>query len=130
MAKYENQGAPFWTPGRNVTGHADVALTGKRFVAIAGPRTDGNPTVGLPAAGGRVFGVTAYDTPADDKVTLYRGGIVPVEADGPIAAGAPLFAAADGRATATDPGAGSNVVGIAVDDAADGEDAVVDLDRA
>lgn len=128
MAKYENQGAPYWTPGDNITGHASVALTGKRFVRIAGARVDGNPALNH-SAGADVLGVAAYDTPADDKVTVYVGGVVPVVAAAAVAAGDRITSTANGEGTPATGGAGATVpyAGIALDDAAAGEDVPVHL---
>lgn len=127
-----NPAVPFWDEGNTFTGHASAAVTGKRFVSISGPRVDGNPRVAHAAQGTngkRAVGVAAYDAPSGGKVTVYSGpGIVmPVTAAGAISAGDDVYSDANGKATATSPGAGARPSGTALDDAADGTDAVVKL---
>lgn len=126
-----NPAVPFWDEGNTFTGHASAAVTGKRFVTISGARVDGNPRVAHAASAAAVkpVGVAAYDAASGAKVTVYSapGIVMPVTADGSITAGAPVFSTAAGKATATDPGTGSSPAGYALDDAADGTDAVIKL---
>ena len=123
-----NPAVPFWDEGNTFTGHASAAVTGKRFVTISGPRVEGNPAVAHAAgtATTKAVGVAAYDAAAGTKVTVYSGpGIVmPVTAGAAIAAGAPIYSLADGRATSVATG---NIVGWALDDAAVGADCPVKL---
>jgi hypothetical protein len=69
-----------------VTCHAAAALTGGRFVRITAAPNGGNPTVNVPAAGGRTFGIAAQDVASGGKVTVIRpGGLVQVEAGATLA---------------------------------------------
>jgi hypothetical protein len=126
-----NPAVPFWDEGNAITGHAQTNVLGKRFVTIVGARVDGNPRVGhaVGSATVKAIGVSAYDAAAGLKVTYYGapGIVMPVTAAGPITAGAPVFSDAAGKATATNPGGTSLVAGWAMDDAADGTDAVIKL---
>lgn len=125
-----NSAVPFWDEGNTITCHAEAAVTGKRFVTISGPRVDGNPQVSqlVGAANVRAIGVAGYDAAAGAKVSVYSapGLVMPVTASGAITAGQPVYSAADGKAVAAQP-AGAPIVGIALDDAADGTDAPIKL---
>lgn len=79
---------PFQAPADTVTGHCAVALTGGRFVAIAGvQQADGPWTIGLPAAGGDSIGVVLRDGAIGDRVPVQCEGIVPVVAGVALVAG-------------------------------------------
>lgn len=122
-----NSATPFWDSGDTITAHAAAPLYGKRFVAIAGPRTEGNPTVNYPAAGGaKVFGVTGYDVAAGAKVTVHHAPpiVVPVTAGAAVAAGDLVTSDATGRAVPA--GTGQQILGLALDAAALGEDVCLD----
>ena len=123
-----NPAVPFWDEANTITCHASAAVTGKRFVAVSGPRVDGKPRVAhaVGSATSRSLGVAAYDAPSGAKVSVYTGpGIVmPVTAAGAITAGQDVYSDAQGRATATQP-TGARAAGVALDDAADGTDAVI-----
>lgn len=125
-----NPAVPFWDEANTFTGHAEAAVTGKRFVTVSGPRVDGRPQVSHAAssATSKPVGVSAYDAEAGRAVTIYSapGLIMPVTGSGAITANAPVYSTADGRATATDPGI-ALIAGYALDDAADGDDVVVKL---
>jgi predicted RecA/RadA family phage recombinase len=94
MAEVEH----FYKPGKDITCHANVAITGGRCVMIVGNRPSGpalntsaeggNYLVGLPTAAGRIFGVALTDAASGAKVGVTRGGVVPIESAGNIAAGA------------------------------------------
>lgn len=126
-----NPAVPFWDEGNTITCRGSVAITGKRFVSVSGARNNGNPSVSHAASSAtrKPLGVAARDAAASEPVSVYSapGLVMPVTASGAITAGAPVFSAADGRATATDPGTGSRPAGYALDDAADGADAVIKL---
>lgn len=109
---------PFADPADAFTGHASAAVTGCRFLRIAGPKVDGSP--GIPgsghyqvqhaAAAGHVFGVAMRDKPAGSKVGVQRSGIVPVECAVAMAAGTRVESDAAGRAVplgTTAPAAGA-----------------------
>ena len=92
---------PFKEPGKDVTGQASSAVTGKRFLAITGNlQADGSITVAHAGAGVRVAGVSKYDAASGAKVGVIRGSkvVVPVTAGGTIAAGAEVESDAQGRA--------------------------------
>lgn len=125
-----NELIPYWLPGQTITCEAEAAVTGKRAVAISGPRVGGNPQVSPTATSEDLFGIAAYDAAAGDKVTVFVGRLVlPMEASGAITAGDHLVLGAAGVVSTAAPGAGvtAPVIGIAVDDAADGDDVPVAL---
>lgn len=113
-------------PGEPVTCHAAGALTGGRFVRITGAPNGGNPTVNVPAAGGRIFGVAAQDAASGSKVTVLRpgGSVVQVEAGATLAAGDLVEATATGVAIVRTTGI---VAGEVVEGAATGALALIDL---
>lgn len=114
---------PFWDDADEITCHANVALTGQRFVNIVGPTVEGNPLVGLPAAGGITFGVAGRDVAAGDKVLVYTANlVVPVEAAAAIAAGQEVEVNALGQVI---PLAAGRARGRALDDAANGSTAMI-----
>lgn len=118
---------PYWDNGDTLTAHAAAALFGKRFVAISGPRTEGNPTVNYPAAGGsKTFGVTGYDVAVNGKVTVWHqpAVILPVTAGAQLAAGDLVTSDAQGRAVPA--GTGQQILGLCLDPATAGQDAVID----
>lgn len=85
--------------GEDVTCHAAGALTGGRFVRITGAPNGGNPTVNVPAAGGRTFGIASVDTASGGKVMVLRPEkIVQVEAGATLNAGDLVEANAAGQA--------------------------------
>ncbi len=118
---------PKFKPGAAVTGHAAVDLVGARFVAVVGEPVGGNTQVGAPAAGGRVFGVTATDAPAGSKVGVHEsdGQIVPVEAGAALAAGNLVTPTATGAAAVA--GVGAHIAGQVTQGAALGAQALVKL---
>lgn len=121
-----NQSLPFYLPGDEVTCHAKTAISGRRLVAIDGPRVDGNVQVSHAGAGVRAFGVSAYDAAAGAKLTVYRvSAIHAIESGAALTAGAALKSDAVGRVI---PQAGAGViVGYACDDAAANVTAPVDF---
>lgn len=125
-----NPAVPFWDEGNTITCHASAAVTGKRFVSISGARVDDNPRVNhaVGSATKKALGVSGYDAASGDKVTVYAGPglVMPVTAAGAITAGAFVYSDAAGKATSTQP-TGAIVLGIALDDAADGTDCPVKL---
>jgi predicted RecA/RadA family phage recombinase len=121
-----NASVPYFDHGDTITAHAAADLFGRRFVAIDGPRTDGNPTVNYPEAGAKVFGVSSYDVRAGGKVTIHHQDalVVPVTAGGNVGAGDLVTSDAQGRAvTAT---GSAPVLGISLDAGAEGEDLPID----
>lgn len=127
----QNPAVPFWDEGNTITAQAAVAITGKRFVRIAGPRVNEQVRVnhGASAVAGRAFGVSGFDAAVDALVSCYTapGLVMPVTAAVALAAGAEVFSTADGRATNVAPVAGARPEGIVLDDAAVGADALVKL---
>ena len=121
----DNPCIPLYDVGRNVTGRATVAVIGKRFVKITGNAGKGNPiSVGPATAALKPFGIAGYDAPIGDVVPIVKGGIVPIKAVGAIAAGAEVEVAAAGAVSTK---AAGIAVGVAIYDAADTTDALIDL---
>lgn len=86
-------------PGEPWTGHAAGALTGGRFVRITAAPNNGNPTVNVPAAGGRTCGVAAQDAASGSKVTILPpGGRTEIEAGATLVAGDLVESNASGQA--------------------------------
>lgn len=115
---------PTHFPGDTVTCHAEAAVTGGRFVAITGPRVDGNYQVSHATAAGAKFGVAARDKGAGDKVMVIKRGIVGVTAAAAITAGQEVEVGANGQAAVF---AAGIKAGVACDDAALGELVLIDL---
>jgi hypothetical protein len=101
---------------QKITVHADAALTGKCFVAplvqyqnaqapglAADPLAAGDGSnlrcPGLPAAGGQVAGVAAWDAPSAGKAVIIRGAgtVLPVTAGAAVTAGAEVQVDAAGK---------------------------------
>lgn len=133
-----NECIPFYEPGTRLTGHATVALTGKRLVQVSadipgGPTGSETIRVGVPARGGPCVGVAAYDAVLNEKVPLLNGPgmVVPIRAAVAVAAGQRVMATADGSVEPFDTGAagvaGAVAVGIALSGAAVGADAMIRL---
>ena len=116
---------PYWKPGESLTAHAKTAVTGRRFVDLDGPRVDGNPQVSHKA--GDAIGVAAYDAPAGEKVTIYLGGVLEVQAVAALTAGAYVKPDATGQAIAA--ASKAEAVGRAVDDIAAGSTGPINFGR-
>lgn len=125
----------FYKPGKDITCHANVGLTGKRAVAIVANRQSGpglsttaeggNYVVGLPAAGGRIFGVAGYTVLSGEKLPVKRGGVVPMEVGAtPVTAFAEVEVDATGKVI---PKAAGVAIGFACSGAASGADAEIAL---
>lgn len=108
-----NECIPFYEPGGRLTGQATATVTGKRFLKISGNRqndiqsiTDavggGNIRVAPADQYGRIIGVSSYDAASGDKVGVLctPGMVVPVTAEGSIAAFEQVMVGATGKATA------------------------------
>lgn len=117
-----------YAPGADVTAVATAPVTARRFVAIAGDRTNGGNIAVKPATAGAgpVFGVAANDADTGQLVTVVRGGhrVVWVAAGGAITAGAEVEVAAGGKAVAKSTGV---PVGFAVTGADTNTDAQISL---
>lgn len=129
-----NEAYTFYRPGKDITCHADAALTGKRLCRITGNRTGGGIvaplsntdlqsvyTVGAPLAGGTIFGVVGYDVASGAVVPVKRGGIIAVTASGAIAAEGLVEVLANGKIVALTTGKPVGMVLTAVADGADAE---------
>lgn len=122
-----NECIPYKEPGTAPTGTATAAVTGKKAVAISGDlNADGTVSIAPPAAGGRIFGVAAYDAAIGGRVKVYRqpGIILPITAAAAITAGAQVQVDATGAVV---PLAAGVAIGTAVTGAADTEDAMIAL---
>lgn len=99
-----NENVGVYEPGRDITGKATAAVTGKRFLKISGDRntTSGNISVAHADAGGRVCGVSKYDAASGEIVGVARGNsrVTFVTAEGAIAAFQQVVAGTDGKAKA------------------------------
>lgn len=94
----QNACQPLYLEGRNITGRASAAVTGKRFVKISGNGTEGLPSVAHAAAGQLVFGVSGYDAASGTSLPVIRKGVVPVTAGAALAAGQRVQSDANGQA--------------------------------
>lgn len=121
-----NDNVGVYEPGRDISGRAKTAVTGKRFLAIVGNRDGGNISVAHATAAGRVCGVSKYDAAADQIVGVARGNsrVTYVTAEGAIAAFAEVEVGTDGKAATLATG---TPVGYAVTAATDGGDAEISL---
>lgn len=121
-----NENVGVYEPGRDITGRAATAVTGKRFLAIVGNRDRGNIAVGVAPLAGRVCGVSKYDAAAGDIVGVARGNsrVTFVTAAAAIAAFAEVEVGAAGQAAVKATGVS---VGYALTAAAAGADAEISL---
>jgi hypothetical protein len=121
-----NENVGVYEPGRDITGRASAAVTGKRFLKISGNRSSGNIAVAPADAAGRVCGVAKYDAASGEIVGVARGNsrVTHVTADGAIAAFAEVEVGTTGKAKTKTAGI---AVGYALTAAADGADAEISL---
>lgn len=121
-----NECIPFYEPAANITGKASAAVTGKRFLKISGNRSDGLVSVAHADAGGRAIGVADADAAINKKVGVIRGPgfVVPVKAEGAIAAFQEVEVGTNGMAKAL---ANGVAVGFALTAAVDAADAQIAL---
>ncbi|SIK83288.1 DUF2190 family protein [Mycobacteroides abscessus] len=122
-----NENVGVYEPGRDITGRATAAVTGKRFLKISGNRTaTGNIAVAPADAASRVCGVSKYDAASGDIVGVARGNsrVTYVTADGALAAFDEVEVGAAGKAKKFASGV---AVGYALSAAADGADAEISL---
>jgi hypothetical protein len=137
-----NECIPFYDDGDNITGFCEAAVTGKTFVALGTSRTDPafDPTqtaldtdrgcvhIKPPTAAqtAPIFGVAAYDGPANGFVDVIRGTkmVVPVTAALAFTTGEEVGVGPNGQAT---PWTAGVKCGYVVGDCAGGEDAQVSL---
>lgn len=97
-------------------------------MSISAAPTEGNFTVQHTGAAAKAFGVSATDAASGAKVTVWRGGVVPVEAGtGGVTAGQVVEAAATGTAVTR---AAGIACGTCVEGAAAGSQALIALDPA
>lgn len=112
MVSLANECVPFWEDGDRITGQASADVTGKRFLKVSGNRVSG-PGLATTAdggaypvahadAGGLALGVSSQDKASGGFLTLItgHGHIVPVTADGAIAAFQRVMVGATGKAKA------------------------------
>lgn len=114
-------------PGDDLTGTPTAPVTGKRMVNISGDlQADGTLSIAPAAAAGLALGVAAHDGAIGAKVPIIAGTgtIVPVIAEGAIAAGAEVEV---GAAAGVRTKAAGVAVGRVITSAADGGDARVRL---
>jgi len=121
-----NECIPHYEPGKRITGHAASAVTGKRFVKVAGARLPGqNIQIAPCGAGEPACGVASMDGAEDAKVTFYGSTFtVPVKAGASITAGQEVESDSTGQAIPLDTG---KALGLAMNDADSGADAEIKL---
>lgn len=121
-----NENVGVYEPGRDISGRASAAVTGKRFLKISGNRSGGNIAVAHADAAGRVCGVSKYDAASGEIVGVARGNsrVTYVTAGGNIAAFAEVEVGANGQAVTKASGV---AVGYAVTAATSGADAEISL---
>lgn len=124
-----NPNVGLYEPGRDLTGRASTAVTGKRFLAIVGNRDRGNLAVGHATAAGRVCGVSKYDAAVGAVVGVARGNsrvtfVATPPAGTALAAFAEVEVGANGTAVARTTGI---AVGYTVTGTAIGVDAEISL---
>lgn len=123
---YHNQMKERFNPGTDLTANANEAVTGKTFLGYAAAMKRGLITVAPAKPGEAVAGVCKYDAKPGDLVGVARGSgrIVTVTAAAALTAGAAVSVGADGKAA---PAGDGVTVGWAVDDADEGDDALISL---
>lgn len=124
---YQNILQDRFNPGTDLTAATTAQVDGKTFLKYSGAMKSGLIQVATADAGGAVAGVAKYDAETNDLVGVARGNsrILTVTAGGALAAGDAVAVGTSGKAVKATSGA--LVVGYAVDDAADGSDALVSL---
>lgn len=148
-----NESIPFYEDADELPCYCKAAVTGKRFVQIAGNKqgtlltaasnpptagleagaTGGNYTVGLPncsgaaGAGAICLGVAAFDQVLGGIVTVHRVGIFPVTCAANLNAGAEVEVNATGQVI---PLASGKAVGMCMTGALSGADAEILLYQA
>jgi hypothetical protein len=138
--QYPNNSIPFWDDGDEITCSVAAAgaglVAGSRFVSIAGNPANAptNPLVKQCAAAEQAFGVSAFDgdasgVTAPDHITVWhsKDKIVAVRAGAALVAGAQVASDANGQAVPfAGAAAGAISQGIAIFDAANGDQAAID----
>lgn len=121
-----NENVGVYEPGRDISGRASAAVTGKRFLKISGNRNGGNIAVAHADAGGRVCGVSKYDAASGAIVGVARGNsrVTHVTTSGALAAFDEVQVGANGTAVKLDAGV---AVGYALTAATNGGDAEISL---
>lgn len=120
-----NECTPLFRPGKDITGLAAAAITGKTFVDVSANRgADGLIRVATAAAGARAFGVAAADIASGAIGPILRGGILPVTAGGTIAAGDEVEVGTGGKAVTL---ASGKAVGKAVESGASNNPVMIAL---
>lgn len=119
-----------YNDGSDITAHANAAVFGKTFAAIAGDMTaEGLLSVKPAATGGNTVGVVKYDADTGEKVGVARGAsrVITVTAGGTITAGDEVAVGAGGKAVKATEGAVA--VGYSFNSVSSGADALVSLNR-
>lgn len=116
MADYQ----PQFKPGQAVTFAVSADVIGGRLVAVTGARSVG--PAGADSAA--VVGVAATDAKTGDRVAVFTraGGVQRLTANGAIAAGAKISAAAAGKIQTV--GSTTNPIGLALEPATNDNDVI------
>ncbi len=106
MAEY----LPKFIPGQAISLTASTKIEGGQLLEVTGAGMVG--VAGADSA--KVVGVAGVNAASGETLPVFRGGVQRLVAAGTITAGAPVYAAADGKIQTT----GTNKVGIALTSAA------------
>lgn len=106
---------PIFKPGREFTLTTSADVTGGKCLVISGQETVAH-SGGASAA---FVGIAAFDAKSGDIVGVTRGGVHELTASGTINDGDPIMTAASGAVAAHTGTTWSQVIGLALADAAD-----------
>lgn len=106
---------PIFKPGREVTLTTSATVTGGQCLVVTGQETVGPSG----AASAAFLGIAAFDAASGALVGVIRGGVHELAASGTINDGDPVMTAASGAVAAHTGTTWSQVIGVAIADAAD-----------
>lgn len=116
---------PLYKPGETITATTSAAVTGGQLLIVSG-----NGTVAASSAATHTYlGVAAFDAASGARVTIHKGGIQRCTASGAITAGDRVMAAAAGAVATLSGTDYSQVVGVALTTATNGNPVDVDFVR-
>jgi hypothetical protein len=132
-----NECQSLFEPGEDLTGHCTAPVVGKTFLKVSGVTPGGllggseNIRVATAGAGQWAIGVAGHDQILNGQVPMLNGPgkVVPVTAGAAITAGDKIMSDATGRAVpwVTAASEANNMLGVALDSAANGADCPVRL---
>jgi hypothetical protein len=121
-----NDCIPYFDSGDEITGHCTSAVTGKTVVKISAA-DGGNVKIAPAGATDIAFGVAQSDCASGSKVNVFTvrsGKVLPITASGAITAGTEVEIATGGKVATKNT---HSAIGLALDDAVDGADAMIKL---